>query len=181
MIRRRFIAVLALLALLTLPVSLLLWLHSASVEPLPLHQTIPSVKLATLKATTISFPDVIDKPTAILAFSADCPHCQNELLHFELLCRRYGSEVYFAAVSLSNEPETSALAKQFGFSFDLLLDKYQETRKAWHIAVVPALFLVDNKNLLRYRRVSTIHEYDRGNYLGVFHLGCVLILVKNGF
>lgn len=129
MFRRRFVAVLALLGLLTLPVSLLLLLHSASVEPLPLHQTISHVRLATLTASTISYPDVIDKPTAILAFSADCPRCQNELLHFELLRHRYGSEVNFNAVSLSNEAETVALVKQFGFSFDILHDTYQATRK----------------------------------------------------
>ncbi len=56
------------------------------------------------------------------------------------------------SISHSNAETTERLISERRFSLPVLLDQKKETKQLYRIARVPALFLVDERQILRYRR-----------------------------
>jgi peroxiredoxin len=153
LIGRRTSALIALAVLLFLPLSLLLYLHSVvNVEPLPVGEPIPSLQLSTLQRTPVLLKTYEGKKLVLLFFTAECSHCQRELSNLEYLYEKYKEKLQVLSISHSDEEATRELISERRLSFPVLLDEKKETKQLFRMAGVPALFLVDERQILRYRR-----------------------------
>ncbi|MGH2568308.1 MAG: TlpA family protein disulfide reductase [Bacteroidota bacterium] len=143
-------AAVGLVVTVSVPFALILLLHAETVEPLSIGQPAPSLQLFSLYDQTPISPAGNKK--IILFFTVECPHCQNELLNFDALFRRYHKLMNFAAVSLSSSIKTKEFVRERGFPFPVAVDEEKTTKETYRFTSVPALFLIDKQGILRYRR-----------------------------
>ena len=84
-------------------------------------------------------------PVALAFFKSSCPVCQFTFPFLERL-HREGDGVRFFAVSQDNEPTTQRFIEEYGLTFPVLLDRFDEgypASNAYGIRAVPSLFLIE--------------------------------------
>lgn len=153
--KRKLLAFGGLLVIVSLPVALLFFLRSEIVQPLPVGQPVPRVELVSLKEQTpMVLGDAKGTKQVVLFFTVECSACQNGLLNFEVLYRRYKARGSFVAISLSGVTKTTEFLHEQRFSFPVAVDEDKTAKEAYRIAAIPALFLIDEHAVLRHRRVG---------------------------
>jgi len=84
-------------------------------------------------------------PVAVAFFKSSCPVCQFTFPFLERL-HREGRGVRFFAVSQDNEATTQRFIEEYGLTFPVLLDRFDEgypASNAYRIRAVPSLFLIE--------------------------------------
>ena len=100
--------------------------------------------------------------TAILFFSAECPHCIRELVTFDRLRKRFEDRIGFVAISTSSGSKTAEILRWYQVTVPTLLDRNEEGKKGFGVEIVPAFFLVDSAGVIVYTESGeqsyTAHE-----------------------
>lgn len=161
---RRIKATAGLAALLGLPVALLAYLHSSvGTEPFPIGEMLPSLQLASLNLDPVVLDSTGNRKLILLFFTAECLYCRRALLNFDVLYRRYQSHGIMMGISLDGVEETQALVAGQRLSFPVLVDSQGGVRELCRVQQVPTLFYLDERLVLRNRRVGarSVEEDER--------------------
>jgi thiol-disulfide isomerase/thioredoxin len=90
------------------------------------------------------------KPSAILFFSADCPHCQREIPIYNEAQKRFASQVEFVAIALSNRQKTEAFIQTNDVVSRVLVDENGVVGRIFGISELPALFLMNQDQKIEW-------------------------------
>ncbi|MDD8018325.1 MAG: redoxin domain-containing protein, partial [Bacteroidota bacterium] len=118
------------------------------VEPLRIGQKIPSSVIQTFDGKNVSTDSIFMTKTIILFFSTTCPRCKNEIANLVSLCPDFKKFVNFAGISLNTESETKKFLTEINIPFSIYIDPKKEAQDNFHVLLVPAMFFVNEKQLL---------------------------------
>ena len=147
----RLPAALGLVLLLCLPVFLVVTIHRGTDQRLlgP-GDSVPTLNLRDLNSINTRHVDFKGRLSAVLFFSTDCPHCQREISNFDRLNKTFGHDIFFLAISLSDNLKTIELRKSGRLEVTTMLDESAEARRAFGVEMVPAMFLVKSDGTVAY-------------------------------
>lgn len=151
--KRKLLAFAGIFITVSLPLTLLLVLRSEIVHPLPVGEAVERMELfSPRESRPIALGGAGGTKQAVLFVTVECGSCQRELLNMEVLYRRYRKEMNIVVVSLSDPTKTEEHVARKGFSLPVAYDEKGEAKRKFRVTTVPALFLIDEKGVLRYRR-----------------------------
>jgi len=148
---RRFPAAIGLILLLCLPTVFIVYVYQP-INPRLLKPGDPAPTLTVRDPSTseIAHISLDGKLTALLFFSADCPHCQREISNFDQLNRRFGNRILFLAISRSSKLRTAELISADQLKVKTLVDEEKIGQNIFGVDAVPALFLVGSDGIIAY-------------------------------
>jgi peroxiredoxin len=122
--------------------------HESSLQP---GDAVPPATLQDLHGNRLAIADYRGKRLALIFFKVDCSHCQRGLARLDPLCYSFKEEINFLAVSLSDARSTEEFVQTNQLKMKAVLDIEGEARHAFGVAELPALFLVNEQQVIRYR------------------------------
>jgi peroxiredoxin len=139
------LAALKLVAAVSVPVVLLIALQRISIEqPLKAGDSAPALILQNPGAAIpICLSDLYSQRSAVLFFSADCPHCKQELKNFQKLWEALGGHLKFLLITMSDRVRTKSLLDSLGISVPVAIDREGRAQRSFGAFPVPALFLIN--------------------------------------
>lgn len=138
------LAALKLVAAVSVPVVLLIALQRISIEqPLKAGDSAPALVLQDPGAIPIYLSDLYSQRSAVLFFSADCPHCKQELKNFQKLWEALGGHLKFLLITMSDRVRTKSLLDSLGISVPVAIDREGRAQRSFGAFPVPALFLIN--------------------------------------
>ncbi|MDP2883740.1 MAG: TlpA disulfide reductase family protein [Ignavibacteria bacterium] len=144
-------AALGLVLLLCLPVLLVVAIHRGTDQRLiSPGDSVPALTLRDLNSNNPRHVVFKGRPSSVLFFSTDCPHCQREIANFDRLNKMFGENMFFLAISLSDYSKTMELRKSNRLEVTTLLDQSAEARRAFGVEMVPAMFLIKSDGTVAY-------------------------------
>lgn len=147
----RLPAALGLVLLLCFPVLLVVTIHrGASQRLLGPGDSVPTLTLRDLNSDNTRHFDFKGKLSAVLFFSADCPHCQREISNFDRLNKALGNDISFLAISLSDNSKTFKFSESNHLEVMTVLDENAEASQAFGVEIAPALFLIKSDGTVAY-------------------------------
>jgi len=147
----RLPAALGLVLLLCLPVLLVVTIHrGANQRLLSPGDSAPALTLRDLNSNNTRHVEFKGKLSAVLFFSTNCPHCQREILNFDRLNKTLGNDMFFLAISLSDNSKTIELRKSSRLEVAMMLDENAEASQAFGVEMVPAMFLIKRDGTVAY-------------------------------
>ena len=111
---------------------------------------VPILTFSDLDSTTFDEPAFNGRLTALLFFSAECPHCIREIITFDRLRKRFGDRITFVAISASDRLKTARVLSANQITVPTVFDQDEGGRKSFGVDIVPALFLVDSDGIVAY-------------------------------
>ena len=109
--------------------------------------TAPGFSLKSLNGREYSLNALMDRGPAVAAFfKISCPVCQFTFPFLERLHKRYGGDgVTFLGISQDDARDTKEFAKEFAFTFPMLLDDENGyvVSNAYGLTNVPTIYLID--------------------------------------
>ncbi len=118
----------------------------AGVNELEAGQHGPSFRLGTLTSGLAGLQDFEDKLVVLNFWATWCTPCTTEMPALEALWQRYrdrGVVVLAIDVDRGARPgDVDPYVKKLGLTFPILLDPDMRTAGAWHVAALPATFIV---------------------------------------
>ena len=114
---------------------------------LPAGVRVPDISTLHLSGPVIS-PGPTAHPTFIVAFTATCPFCREELARCADLAIRYHGRIDVRAVSFSDRRTTSDLLGDSARPFTVESIANPEARHVWKISRVPTMMLTDIRGIL---------------------------------
>jgi peroxiredoxin len=148
---RKTLASAGLLLLLAVPVFLLVALQrSANSQMLHAGNKAPISTLGEIDSRGALPASVEGERAAILFFRVDCPHCQNEIPVFNEAERRFGSKVDFIAVALNEKQKSESFIRTHDVRTKILIDEKGIVGKQFGVSEVPALFLVNQDQIIEW-------------------------------
>jgi len=85
-------------------------------------------------------------PVALVFYKSDCPTCQFTFPYIQKIYSKVGSTAGWTLWGISEDDpaETARFARQFGITFDLLIDEHPYVVSAdYGLQFVPAIFLIE--------------------------------------
>jgi len=147
----RLPAALGLVLLLCLPVLLVVTIHRGTNRRLlSPGDSVPTPALRDLNSNNTRHVEFKGKLSAVLFFSTNCPHCQREILNFDRLNKTLGNDMFFLAISLSDNSKTIELRKSSRLEVAMMLDENAEASQAFGVEMVPAIFLIKRDGTVAY-------------------------------
>ncbi len=86
-----------------------------------------------------------DGPVALVFFKGECPTCQFTLPYIQKIFSKVGNTAGWTLWGISEDDpeETRRFAKEYGITFDLLIDEYPyAVSAAYGLHSVPSIFLI---------------------------------------
>jgi len=106
----------------------------------------PDFQLNDSKGQTHRLTDALARgPVALVFYKGECPTCQFTFPYIQKIFSKVGSTAGWTLWGISEDDadETRHFAKQFGITFDLLIDEYPyAVSAAYGLQYVPAIFLI---------------------------------------
>jgi peroxiredoxin len=148
---RKTLATMGLVAILAVPAFLLVVLQrSTGLRMLRAGDSIPSARLDGVDPGGGLPVDIRGRRSAILFFSVNCPHCQNEIPIFNEAERRFGSDVSFIAITSSDKQKTELFVRTHDVRTKVYVDEKGIIGKLFGVSEVPALFLVNQDRRIEW-------------------------------
>lgn len=148
---RKTLATMGLVALLAVPAFFLVVLQrSTNSRMLRAGDSIPTAGLDGVDPGGALLAGVNGKRAAILFFSVDCPHCQNEIPIFNEAERRFGFETEFIAIALNDKQKVESFVRTHDIRTRIISDERGVTGKLFGVSEVPALFLVNENRTIEW-------------------------------
>lgn len=116
----------------------------------------PDFTAVDINGNKIKLSDMKGKPVVVNFWASWCPPCKQEMPDFEEAFRKYGNEITFMMVNMTdNGRETEENAKAFieesGYTFPVYFDFEMSAAYAYRVNSIPATYFVDaDGNLITY-------------------------------
>lgn len=117
---------------------------------IPLEQSAaakaPELKLTDINQKEHELKPPYDRPIVLNFWASWCGPCKMEAPDLVNLAEKYKGQVKIYAVNMTNQDSAEGaymFAKDYGFSFPVLLDQTGEASSMYRVAAVPTTFFVD--------------------------------------
>ena len=108
----------------------------------------------------VKLSDMRGKPVVINFWATWCGYCKLEMPDFEETYKKYGNDVHFMMVNMTDVSETVQKATAYvdgeGFSFPIYFDTKMSAAHAYSVSSLPASYFVDASGNLVARAISAI-------------------------
>jgi peroxiredoxin len=152
---RKTLATLGLLALLAVPVFLLVALQrSAKSRVLRTGDSIPTAALRIVDPGEALLAGISGRRAAILFFSVDCPRCLRDIPIFNEAGKRFGEEVEFVAIALTDRQKTQTFVRTNNIGARVIIDDRGVVGRLFGVSEVPAVFLVNRDQRIEWVEVG---------------------------
>ena len=112
---------------------------------------IPSVIVSTFNGEIVKTDSLFAKKTVILFFSTTCPHCKNKITDLNSLYKEFEDKFGMVAFSLDGEKETKEFINELKILFPVYLDNISDANTQFRVRIVPAIFFINQQQLLKYQ------------------------------
>ena len=124
-------------------------------ESLPIEKKIPEISLKNEKGTMVNLMNVPPTKKLLLFFKPKCAACRMELSNLQYISKKYSREkIKIFVISEAGEEETKRLLETYRINFPMLMDADKSLKKIFKFHSTPALFLIDENNIIKYGRVG---------------------------
>ena len=148
---RKIVAVIGLVALLAVPVFLLVVLQrSVNSRLLSKGDIISTAALVGVAPGEELLASTKGRPSAILFFSVDCPHCQREIPIFNEMVRRFGSKVEFVAVAFNDRQKATMFARTSTIPTKMIVDEKGVVGRIFGVSELPMFFLISHDQRIEW-------------------------------
>lgn len=108
----------------------------------------PDFTVTDKDGNTVKLSDMRGKPIVVNFWASWCPPCKAEMPDFEEMYKKYGDEVTFMMVNMTDgDRETVELAKKHvadnGFTFPVYFDTELSAAYAYYVTSLPATYFID--------------------------------------
>ena len=118
-------------------------------------QVIPLLTLQDIDGRPVNLNSYRGKPLLTSFIEVNCHHCQNQLSVLETLRSEIPDEnLTLLAISTSSIEKTAVFFQEHPISFPVWIDASRNLYKKLGVFNVPALFLLDETGVLRYKAVG---------------------------
>ena len=96
-------------------------------------------------------------PVILAFFKVECPTCQFTFPHIQRIFASVGKDwnAQLWGISQDDAEDTGRFARQYGISFDMLLDEYPyDVSNAYGIVAVPTLFIVEQDGKISFSDIG---------------------------
>ena len=123
----------------------------------------PDFTVTYLNGNTVSLSDFNGKPVVINFWATWCPPCKSELPYFENMFKKYGEQVEFMMVNLTDGVQETAdsvneFIEESEYTFPVYLDTEYSAAVAYGTYSIPVTVFVDGEGNLVYEKVGMIQE-----------------------
>jgi peroxiredoxin len=120
----------------------------------------PLFSLKDIKGYTVNLADYKGKIVFVNFWATWCPSCQQELPVFQTTCDKYKDQgVEFLAISTDKDTsKVIPFISEKGYKFTVLYD--QGMKKAYDVAGIPTLFILDKEGKIRYKHIGYRPDLD---------------------
>jgi peroxiredoxin len=126
-------------------------------KQLSVGQLAPDFQLLDVQGRSHRLTEALKKgPVALVFFKSDCPTCQFTFPYIQKIYSKVGSTAGWTlwGISEDDSAETARFARQFGITFDLLIDEHPYVVSSdYGLQFVPAIFLIEPNGQI------TVSEY----------------------
>ena len=124
--------------------------------------TAPDFTVIDKDGNTVKLSDMRGKPVVINFWASWCPPCKAEMPDFEEMYKKYGDEVTFMMVNMTDgDRETVELAKKHvednGFTFPVYFDTEMSAAYAYYVTSLPATYFIDAEGNLITHAIGMIN------------------------
>lgn len=118
----------------------------------------PDFTVFKIDGTEVSLSDMTGKGIVVNFWASWCPPCKAEMPDFEELYQKYGNEVNFMMVNMTDGyQETvksgSSHVESKGYTFPVYYDLYYSAARAYQVTSLPATYFIDKDgNLVTYAK-----------------------------
>ena len=121
----------------------------------------PDFTVYSMDGDKVSFSDFKGKPVVINFWATWCGPCQSEMPHFEEAYKKYGDDIHFLMINLTDgmreTPDTvMSFLDYFGYTFPVYYDIGYVASDAYGINPIPATFFIDKNGNLVSQQVGAL-------------------------
>ncbi|WP_027965033.1 redoxin domain-containing protein [Halalkalibacillus halophilus] len=126
---------------------------------LDLGSEAPDFELETLEGEIVQLSDYRGQKVMINFWATWCPPCRAEMPDMQSVYE--DEEVEILAVNLSSTEAARSdvvnFVDDFGLTFPILLDKYEEVANLYEISPVPTSYLVDTNGVIQFKMIGPLN------------------------
>ena len=121
----------------------------------------PDFTVYDTQGNKVSFSDFKGKPVIINFWATWCGPCQSEMPHFEDAYNKYGDDIHFLMINLTDgmreTPETvQDFLNHFGYTFPVYYDIGYNASNAYGISPIPATFFIDKNGNIASSQIGAM-------------------------
>ena len=121
----------------------------------------PDFTVYDMQGNNVSFSDFKGKPVIINFWATWCGPCQSEMPHFEDAYKKYGDDIHFLMINLTDgmreTPETVYdFINHFGYTFPVYYDIGYVASDAYGISPIPATFFIDKNGNIASSQIGAM-------------------------
>ena len=108
----------------------------------------PNVTLLDASGKEVQLQSLVGKPIILNFWASWCPPCKQEMPDFEAAYKKYGSDIQFMMVNMTDGGrETIATAEKYiasqGYSFPVYFDTKQEAAIEYGVSAIPTTYFIN--------------------------------------
>ena len=108
----------------------------------------PNFTVYTEDGTAVKLSELYGKPIILNFWASWCPPCKSEMPDFESMCQKYGEDIHFVMINLTDgQRETvesgAAYVEAQGFTFPVYFDSDLDAANNYQVYSVPMTYFLD--------------------------------------
>lgn len=139
-------------------------LMDSTTEAVPLDASgtpAPDFSMLDSDGHTVSLSELIDRPVILNFWATWCPPCQSELPDFETVCTRYGGQVRFLMVNITDGTRdtvasVTTFVKDQGYAFPVYFDTTGSSLKPYGLSAIPMTVAIRADGTLAWSQVGAV-------------------------
>lgn len=115
-------------------------------------QKAPDFTVIDMNGNNVNLHSMEGKPVIVNFWASWCPPCKQEMPDFEAAYKKYGSEIQFMMVNMTDGGrETVETAKKYiadqGYTFPLYFDTKQDAAMTYGVSAIPTTYFIDAQGI----------------------------------
>lgn len=117
--------------------------------------------------TAVSLKELYkDRPVYLNFWASWCPPCVREMPHIEALQKQYGDKIYFAAVTMDQNPaDARAFIQDKGLTLPVYTGNLQAIAQLYDVSAIPVSLLIGTDGTILAKHVGAMDEAELKQFL----------------
>lgn len=116
--------------------------------PVAQRRAAPDFTVLDTEGKEVKLSDMKGKGVVVNFWASWCPPCKEELPDFEQMYKKYGDEIVFMIVNMTDgvqetEEKAAAHIMEKGYTFPVYYDSYLSAAMAYSVSSIPATYFID--------------------------------------